>query len=161
MADSKESKVSMLFKNLEYGPAPESPKIAYEWLDSHERKFGHFVNGKWIHPEGRKEVQCKSPATGEVLATTIQGTVDDLNEGVKAARTAYDSWSKLSCHVRARYIYSIARHVQKHMRLISVVESLDNGKPIRETRDFDVPTVARHLYHHAGWAELMETEMKG
>ena len=99
--------------------------------------------------------------SGEVLATTIQGTVDDLNDGVKAARSAYESWSKLPCHVRARYIYSIARHVQKHMRLIAVVESLDNGKPIRETRDFDVPTVARHLYHHAGWAELMETEMKG
>ena len=98
---------------------------------------------------------------GEVLATTIQGTVEDLDDGVKAARTAYNSWSKLPCHVRARYIYSIARHVQKHMRLIAVVESMDNGKPIRETRDFDVPTVARHLYHHAGWAELMETEMKG
>ncbi|XP_066935468.1 aldehyde dehydrogenase family 16 member A1-like isoform X2 [Clytia hemisphaerica] len=160
MSDNKESKVSQLFKNLEYGPAPESPKIAYEWLDSHERKFGHFINGKWVNPEGRKTVECKSPATGEVLASTIQGTVDDLNEGVQAARTAYNSWSKLPCHVRARYIYSIARHVQKHMRLISVVESLDNGKPIRETRDFDIPTVARHLYHHAGWAELMETEMK-
>lgn len=98
---------------------------------------------------------------GEVLATTIQGTVDDLEEGVKAARSAYSSWSKLPGHVRARYMYSIARHVQKHMRLISVVESLDNGKPIRETRDYDIPIVARHLYHHAGWAELMDIEMRG
>jgi len=155
-----ESKISQLFKNLEYGPAPESPNIAYQWLDSHDRKFGHFINGKWVHPEDRKEVTSKSPATGEVLANTIQGTPDDLNDAVVAARTAYDSWSKLSGHARARHIYSIARHVQKHMRLISVVESMDNGKPIRETRDYDIPIVARHLYHHAGWAELMDTEMR-
>lgn len=96
-----------------------------------------------------------------MLASTIQGTKDDLDIAVQSARTAYESWSSLSGHARARYIYSIARHVQKHMRLISVVESLDNGKPIRETRDYDIPIVVRHLYHHAGWAELMETEMKG
>ena len=98
---------------------------------------------------------------GEVLATTIQGTSEDLDAAVTAARTAYDSWSNLPGHVRARHMYSIARHVQKHMRLISVVESMDNGKPIRETRDYDVPIVVRHLYHHAGWAELMDTEMSG
>lgn len=80
---------------------------------------------------------------------------------ISAAQKAYESWSKLPGHARARYIYSIARHVQKHARLISVVESLDNGKPIRESRDYDIPIVVRHLYHHAGWAELMETEMKG
>lgn len=160
-APAEESKVAQIFKNLEYGPAPESPKIAYQWLDHHERKLGHFINGKWIRPEGRKAVESKSPATGEVLATTIQGTKEDLDLGVQAARTAYESWSTLPGHVRARYIYSIARHVQKHMRLISVVESLDNGKPIRETRDYDIPIVARHLYHHAGWAELMDTEMQG
>lgn len=64
MTEKLESKVSQLFKNLEYGPAPESPKIAYEWLNSHERKFGHFINGKWVLPEGREQVECKSPATG-------------------------------------------------------------------------------------------------
>ncbi|XP_057312854.1 aldehyde dehydrogenase family 16 member A1-like [Hydractinia symbiolongicarpus] len=161
MSSDKESKVAQLFKNLEYGPAPESPNIAYQWMDSHDRKFGHFINGKWINPGDRKEVECKSPATGEVLASTIQGTKNDLDIAVQSAKTAYESWSSLSGHARARYIYSIARHVQKHMRLISVVESLDNGKPIRETRDYDIPIVVRHLYHHAGWAELMETEMKG
>ena len=78
-----------------------------------------------------------------------------------AAKEAFKSWSKLAPHVRARHLYSIARHVQKHIRLIAVLESLDNGKSIRETRDADTQIVARHLYHHAGWAELMETELRG
>jgi len=155
------SKVASIFQSLEYGPAPESPNIAYDWLNGHEKKFGHFINGKWVHPEGRKTLESKSPAKGELLATTIQGTSDDLDVAVSAARTAYDSWSNLAPHVRARYIYSIARTVQKHARLISVVESMDNGKPIRETRDYDIPIVVRHLYHHAGWAQLMEQEMPG
>ena len=77
-----------------------------------------------------------------------------------SASKAYKAWSALSGHARARHIYSIARHVQKHSRLISVIEALDNGKTIRETRDADIPVVVRHLYHYAGWAELMDAEMK-
>ena len=80
---------------------------------------------------------------------------------MSAAKTAFQTWSKLPGHVRARYLYSIARHVQKHARLVAVLGSLDNGKPIREMRDCDVPNVVRHLYHHAGWAQLMDTEMRG
>ncbi len=99
--------------------------------------------------------------SGEKLASTIQGEKEDIDLAVSAAREAFKKWSKLSCHARARHLYSIARHVQKHIRLIAVLESLDNGKSIRETRDADSQIVARHLYHHAGWAELMETEMKG
>ncbi len=74
---------------------------------------------------------------------------------VEAAKTAYESWSQLSCHARSRHLYSLARHIQKHHRLISVVEALDNGKSIRETRDSDVQIVVRHLYYYAGWAELL------
>ena len=99
--------------------------------------------------------------TGEKLASTMQGEQEDIDRAVGAAREAFKSWSKLPGHVRARYLYSIARHVQKHARLLAVLESMDNGKPIRETRDADVQIVARHLYHHAGWAQLMETEMRG
>ena len=98
---------------------------------------------------------------GEKLASTTQGEKEDLDQAVEAAKEAFKDWSKLTPHRRARHIYSIARHVQKHMRLVAVLESLDNGKSIRETRDADTQIVARHLYHHAGWAELMETEMKG
>lgn len=98
---------------------------------------------------------------GEKLATTLQGEKEDVDLAVSAARKGLESWGKLSGHARARYLYSIARHVQKHMRLVAVIESLDNGKPIRESRDCDIPNVVRHLYHHAGWAQLMDTEMKG
>lgn len=98
---------------------------------------------------------------GEKLASTMQGEEEDIDRVVGAAREAFKSWSKLPGHVRARYLYSIARHVQKHARLLAVLESMDNGKPIRETRDADVQIVARHLYHHAGWAQLMDTEMRG
>ena len=66
-----DSKISQLFQNLEYGPAPESPNIAYEWFNSHDKKFGHFINGKWVQPEGRKEVECKSPATGDFISSFI------------------------------------------------------------------------------------------
>ena len=98
---------------------------------------------------------------GEKLASTLQGEKEDVDLAVTAARKAFESWGKLPGHARARYLYSIARHVQKHMRLVAVIESMDNGKPIRESRDCDIPIVIRHLYHHAGWAELAETEMKG
>lgn len=78
------------------------------------------------------------------------GTQDDVDVAVKSSRKAYQSWSTLPGHVRARHLYSVARHVQKHARLLSVLESMDNGKSIRESRDCDIPLVARHLYHHAG-----------
>jgi len=153
--------VAKIFENLEYGPAPESASIAHEWLQKHNATFGHFINGKWTQPENRQLLESTNPATGDVLASTVQGTNEDIDCAVSAARTAYNSWSNLSGHVRARHIYSIARHVQKHARLIAVVECMDNGKPLRETRDYDIPIVARHLYHHAGWAQLMDTEMAG
>ena len=174
--------VSEIFSAMSYGPAPESDKVAKAWLDEHGRKFGHFINNKWYRPEGRTSYTTKSPADGNVLADTIQGKYacadtrspetcfvdefgifsgnnEDVSVAVKAAADAYPDWSALPGHARARYIYSIARHVQKHSRLISVIEALDNGKSIRETRDADIPVVVRHLYHYAGWAELMDTEM--
>ncbi|KAE8593857.1 hypothetical protein XENTR_v10019349 [Xenopus tropicalis] len=153
--------VKDIFLSMEYGPAPEAANIAQAWLDSHQRSFGHFIDGKWLKPEGRKTYTTKNPATGEALASTVQGEEEDVETAVKAARKAFESWSKLPCHVRARYLYSIARTVQKHQRLLSVIESMDNGKPIREARDCDVPLVVRHFYHHAGWAQLRDTEMNG
>ncbi|XP_064103990.1 aldehyde dehydrogenase family 16 member A1-like [Macrobrachium nipponense] len=153
--------VASIFESMEYGPASEDDKVAQAWLDDHNRKFGHFINNKWEHPEDRKTYETKDPCRGTVLASTVQGTKEDVDLAVNAAKTAYKSWSALSGHARARYLYSIARHVQKHARLIAVVEALDNGKTIRETRDCDIPLVVRHLYYHAGWAQLMDNEMKG
>ncbi|KAM4652742.1 aldehyde dehydrogenase family 16 member A1 [Discoglossus pictus] len=153
--------VKDIFTSMQYGPAPEAANIAQAWLDAHDRSFGHFIDGKWLKPDGRETYTTKNPATGESLATTIQGTEEDVDTAVIAARKAFETWSKLPCHVRARYLYSIARTVQKHQRLLSVIESMDNGKPIRESRDCDVPLVVRHFYHHAGWAQLRDTEMNG
>src|SRR5690606_18241999 len=101
------------------------------------------------------------PSTTDVLAKVTQGTLKDVDTAVAAARKAFPKWSKLPAHARARHLYALARMVQKHSRLLAVVESLDNGKSIRETRDLDIPLVVRHFYHHAGWAQLAETEFAG
>jgi len=152
--------IGELFENLEYGPAPEAADTANAWLNDHDREFGNFINNKWVKPEGRQYYETLNPATGDKLSRTIQSTQEDIDSAVAAAKAAQPAWAALPGHVRARYLYSIARHIQKHMRLLSVIESLDNGKPFRETRDSDVPIIARHFYHYAGWAQLMETEMQ-
>lgn len=146
---------------MEYGPAREDDKVAQAWLDDHGRLFGHFINNKWVVPVGRQTYESKAPSNNAVLASTIQGTSEDVDLAVGAAREAYKSWSALPAHTRARHLYSIARHVQKHARLLAVVEALDNGKTVRESRDCDVPLVSRHLYYHAGWAQLKDTQMAG
>ena len=148
-----------IYDKLEYGPAPESAAGVESWLDAHDRKFGHFVNNQWYHPEGRKYRSSECPSTKETLCETIEANADDIDFAMKAASEAQKKWAALSCHERAKHLYSIARHVQKHARILSVLESLDNGKSFRETKSSDIPLVARHFYHHAGWAQLMEEEM--
>nr|CAB3220920.1 aldehyde dehydrogenase family 16 member A1-like [Phallusia mammillata] len=157
----RKSEVKRIFENMEYGPAPEASNVAKAWLQQHDNALGHFIGGKWVKPENRKTYDTCSPATGEVLASTTQGEEEDVNNAVSCAKEAFKSWSQLPPHSRARYLYAIARNVQKHHRLIAVMEALDNGKSIRETRDCDIPLVARHFYHHAGWAQLSDTEMRG
>merc|ERR1719391_871217 len=155
-----EPSVTSLFASMEYGLANESRKVADAWLDKHQRHFGLFINNEWVHPDGgRKTYETRSPGSGEVLAATTQGTAEDVEVAVAAARAAHAGWAGLSGHERAKHLYSLARHVQKHSRLVAVVEALDNGKSIRETRDADTAVVIRHLYHYAGWAQLMSEEM--
>lgn len=151
--------VKEIFETMEYGPAPESAAEANSWLDTHERKFGHFINGEFV--KSKKHFQSKNPADGEFLADIGDGSKKDVDNAVKAARKAQAGWAKLGGHGRAKYLYAIARLVNKHARLFSVLETLDNGKPIRESRDIDIPLVIRHFYHHAGWAQLMDDEMPG
>ena len=146
--------VAEIFATMEYGPAPEADNVAQSWLEDHERAFGHFINNEWIKPDGRPVTNVVSPADGKTLATTLKGTIEDVDVAVKAAKEAFAGWSQLSGHARARHLYAIARHVQKHHRLVSVIESLDNGKSIRETRDADIQIVVRHLYYYAGWAGM-------
>ena len=148
------------FMTMEYGPAPEDPREALAWLDVHERRFGHFINGDWQAPAGGASFETADPSTGEKLATVAQGSAEDIDRAVRAARAALPAWQALSPHARARYLYALARQVQKHSRWLAVLETLDNGKPIRESRDMDIPLVARHFYHHAGWAQILEQEFR-
>ena len=143
-----------ILQTMEYGPAPESTTEVIKWLQG--RSFGHYINGTFTAPTTRFAVE--NPATGAQLAEVGQGTSADITSAVTAARTALPLWSKLAGHERAKYLYALARGIQKRERFFAVLETLDNGKPIRESRDIDVPLVARHFYHHAGWAEMMEEE---
>jgi aldehyde dehydrogenase (NAD+) len=149
------------FLTMEYGPAPEDPKEALEWLDRHGRRFGHFVGGAWQPPREGAYFDSTDPATGEKLAAIAQGSTADVEVAVKAARRALPQWQALTGHARARYLYAMARAVQRNSRRLAVLETIDNGKPIRESRDIDIPLVARHFYHHAGWAQLLESEFPG
>ena len=154
------SGVAQILKTMEYGPAPESDAAAQEWLEKHNRSFGLFIGGEWVPGHG-KPFDSINPATGKKLATLAEATAADVDAAVKAARAAQPGWAKKSGQGRARYLYALARLVQKHARLFAVLETLDNGKPIRETRDIDIPLVARHFYHHAGWAQLLDSEFPG
>ncbi len=150
--------VAEFFETMDYGPAPESDAEARAWLKSHDASFGHFINGAFV--KAAAQIETREPATGAVLAKIANGSAADVDAAVQAAKAAYPKWSKLSGPARARHLYALARMLQRHARLFAVLESLDNGKPIRETRDLDVPLAARHFYHHAGWAKLADTELK-
>ena len=149
--------VKEIFETMDYGPAPEDASEALAWLVDGGDRFGHFIDGKFTAPGDCFE--SRNPATGEVLAQVTQASADEVNAAVAAARKAQPRWAKLGGAGRARYLYALARLVQKHSRLLAVLETMDNGKPIREARDIDVPLVARHFYYHAGAAQLMDEQM--
>ena len=146
------------FLSMEYGPAPEDPADALTWLDRHSRRFGHFIGGEWRQPAEGAFFETTNPASGEKIAAVSQGSPKDIDAAVQAARKAVPHWQSIEPHERAKYLYAMARAVQRHSRRLSVLETMDNGKPIRESRDIDIPLVARHFYHHAGWAQLVKQE---
>ncbi|MBI2718282.1 MAG: aldehyde dehydrogenase family protein [Rhizobiales bacterium] len=149
--------VAEYFDTMNYGPAPESDAEARAWLSTHKASFGHYINGRVVAASAQFET--REPATGKALAKVAQGSAADVEVAVGAARKAQSAWAKLGGGARARHLYALARMVQRQARLFAVLEAIDNGKPIRETRDLDVPLAARHFYHHAGWAQLQETEL--
>ncbi|AWB47554.1 aldehyde dehydrogenase [Gemmobacter aquarius] len=149
--------IKEIFDAMSYGPAPESNGEARAWLTKHNHAFGHFIDGAFRTPA--RGFSTANPATGETLATVTQGTADDVAAAVAAARRAQPKWAALSGHERAKYLYALARLTQKHARLLAVLETMDNGKPIRESRDIDLPLVARHFYYHAGLAQLAPAEL--
>jgi aldehyde dehydrogenase (NAD+) len=150
--------VATYFDEMSYGPAPEADTEARTWLKRHNSTFGHFINGEFRPSAGGKTFATYEPATGAELAKLAVGNAEDVDAAVAAAHKAQAQWAKLPGHQRARHLYALARMIQRHGRLLAVIEAIDNGKPIRETRDIDIPLAARHFYHHAGWAQLQETE---
>ncbi|MCR9273998.1 MULTISPECIES: aldehyde dehydrogenase family protein [Mameliella] len=149
--------IKEIFESMDYGPAPESAGDALAWIVDQGSRFGHFINGAFT--EAGEGFDSRNPATGEVLATLTQATQDDVDAAVAAARAAQPAWEALGGPGRARYLYALARLLQKHARLFAVLETLDNGKPIRESRDIDIPLAQRHFYYHAGMAQLMDSEL--
>ncbi|CAM3129149.1 aldehyde dehydrogenase (NAD+) [Paracoccus aminovorans] len=151
-------KVTEIMESMEYGPAPEDSAAVRDWLRD-RGAFGHFIAGRFTRPG--QTFASRDPSTGEELAQVTQGTARDVAKAVRAARRAQRGWGAMPGHDRARFLYAIARTIQKRERFLAVLETLDNGKPIREGRDIDLPLVVRHFYHHAGWAELAESEFPG
>ncbi len=153
--------IAELMETLPYGPAPEAAQPALDWLKTHQNRFALFIGGRWQPPASREWFPTLNPANGQALAQVAQAGPADVDKAVRAARRALAGWRQTPGHLRARYLYALARQIQKHARLFAVLETLDNGKPIRETRDIDVPLAVRHFYYHAGWAQLMEQELAG
>lgn len=148
--------IKEILQTMDYGPALETTKEALAWLDQHGRRFGLFIDNAWT--EASETFATNNPADGSELAQVTQATSDDVERAVQAARRAQPGWVALGGHGRAKIMYALARLLQKHARLFAVLETLDNGKTIRETRDADLPLAARHFYHHAGWAQLQSEE---
>ena len=151
--------IKEIFTTMEYSPAPESDQVAKAWLENLNNQFDHFIDGQWQKPTDKHYFEAKNPVNNQFIAQVADGTSADVDQAVKAAKKAQVAWYALGGHQRAKYLYAIARQIQKHSRLFAVLETLDNGKPIRESRDIDIPLVARHFYHHAGWAQLMAQEL--
>ncbi|MCW5629929.1 MAG: aldehyde dehydrogenase family protein [Rhodoferax sp.] len=142
---------------MDYGPSPESPDTAQAWLAGHKNRFGLYMHGDWV--PAKESFETRNPANGKSLAQVAQAGKKDVDAAVAAASAALKPWQAIGSHGRARHLYALARALQKHSRLFAVLECLDNGKPIRETRDIDIPLAIRHFYHHAGWAQLLDTDL--
>ena len=143
---------------MDYGLAPESPEEVKKWLRQHNSSFGHFIGGNFTNP--KNDFKSLNPSNGEVIASLSQASVKDVNNAVKMAKNAFKDWSETEPHQRAKVLYSIARLLQKNSRLFSVLETIDNGKPIRESRDIDIPLAQRHFYYHAGLAQIYKTKIR-
>ncbi|TQK52270.1 aldehyde dehydrogenase (acceptor) [Streptomyces sp. SLBN-118] len=136
---------------FEYAPAPESRSIV-----DIAPSYGLFIDGEFTDAADGKVFKTVSPASEEVLAEVAQAGAEDVDRAVKAARKAFEKWSALPGQERAKYLFRIARIIQERSRELAVLETLDNGKPIKETRDADLPLVAAHFFYYAGWADKLD-----
>jgi aldehyde dehydrogenase (NAD+) len=153
MATKKNNTVKLKFdSSRKLAPAPESRSAA-----KINPQYDLFINGKFEKPSSKKYFDTINPATEEKLSSVADASQADVDKAVKAARKAYETtWKKMPAKERAKYIYRIARMLQERAREFAVIETLDGGKPIRESRDFDVPTAANHFFYYAGWADKLE-----
>lgn len=136
---------------FDYAPAPESTKIV-----NLKSNYELFIGGKFIKSKTGSNYKTINPATEEVLSEIVEASEKDVDDAVKAARKAFKSWSKLPGSERGKYLYRLARIIQERSRELAVLESMNNGKPIRESRDIDIPLVAAHFFHYAGWADKLD-----
>lgn len=135
----------------EYASAPETTAVNIA------KRYDHFINGKWTTPSNKKYFATTSPSTGRKLSEVAEGSKKDVDTAVKAARAAYNgAWGKMSGRERGKYIYRIARLIQERAREFAIIETMDGGKPIRESRDIDIPLAANHFFYNAGWADKLE-----
>ncbi len=153
MAKAKNNSLKLKFESArKLAPAPESRSSA-----TINPRYDLFINGKFEKPLSKKYFDTINPATGEKLSEVALANDADVDKAVKAARNAYEKvWKKMPAKERGKYIYRIARMVQERAREFAIVETLDGGKPIRESRDFDVPTAANHFFYYAGWSDKLE-----
>ncbi len=152
-----DDKIRAFVDEPDYGPAPESDKAVRQWLEMHNMNFRHYINGKW-QAASDQSFATICPATTEELARVASGTKEDVDAAMDAAKAAFPRWSALSGYRRWKYLYAIARCLHKHARRFEVLESLNNGKPFRESRDIDIPLAIRHFTYHAGWAMRHDRE---
>src|SRR3990170_3624483 len=136
---------------FEYAPAPESRSVV-----DIAPSYGLFIDGEFTEAADGKVFKTVSPSTEEVLSEVAQAGTEDVDRAVKAARKAFAGWSALPGAERAKYLFRIARIIQERSRELAVLESLDNGKPVRESRDVDLPLVAAHFFYYAGWADKLQ-----
>ena len=143
---------------MEYGPAPEARNEADAWLAARDFSKSLFIDGAWKAAASGKTFETSEPSSGKLLAKISDAGAADIDAAVAAAAKALPKWSASSGYARAKVLYAIGRAMQRHQRLFAVLESIDNGKPIRESRDIDVPLAIRHFIHHAGWAQTLEKD---
>ncbi|MGZ4438545.1 MAG: aldehyde dehydrogenase family protein, partial [Nocardioidaceae bacterium] len=137
---------------FEYAPAPESRSVV-----DIKSSYGLFIGGEFVDPVGGGSFKTISPATEEVLAEVAEASAEDVDLAVKAARRAHSRvWGRMPGRERSKYLFRIARILQERAREIAVLESIDNGKPIKESRDVDVPLAAAYFFYYAGWADKLE-----
>ncbi|PWJ90425.1 aldehyde dehydrogenase (NAD+) [Mesorhizobium loti] len=146
---------------MEYGPAPEARNEADAWLAARDFSKALFIGGDWKAASGGKTFETSEPSSGKLLAKVSDANAADIDAAVAAATKALPKWSASSGYVRAKVLYAIGRAMQRHQRLFAVLETIDNGKPIRESRDIDVPLAIRHFIYHAGWAQALDRDFPG